>query len=916
MMKPEEWRQIESLFHAAAGRDPGERASFLAAACGEDEALRREVESLLAAHERAGSFIEKPALEVEARSLADEQAGATDERSAEQTIGHYSIAALLGSGGMGDVYLAHDTRLGRQIALKLLPADYTKDADRLRRFEQEARAASALNHPNIITIHEIGQFEGRYFIAAEYVEGTTLRERLADGAMKLTEALDVIVQVASALETSHAKGIIHRDIKPENIMLRRDGYVKVLDFGLAKLTEGVGPGRGVDPEAPTRALAETAPGMVMGTPRYMSPEQARGVTVDARTDVWSLGCVLYEMVTGRAPFEGATFSDVIASVLGHEPPPLARYAGDAPFELEWAVRKSLRKDRDERYQTVREMLSDLKSLKLRLEFEAELERATPHGRGSEAERAETSGGSAGGTSQIAAQTGDASPARATSGDESVTAKIRRRKPAASLILATLAAVIVAAVYFTYSRFFPVGGEADIRSIAVLPFANESGNPAAEYLADGVSEGVINNLSQLPQLKVIARSSSFKYKGKEIDPQEVANALGVRAVVTGRIAQRGDNLEISVEMMDARDKTVMWGERYNCGPADIQTAEGEIARAIAEKLRVRLTGEQARQLMKPATENPEAYQLYLNGEIYSRKGTTEDQVKALGYYTQATTLDANFARAYIGIAGGYLYLGNAGALDPQETQPKAKAAVEKALQLDETLAPAHAMLGTIKVDEWDWAGAEVEFKRAVELNPNLAQAHGMYAFYLTPVGRHTEALAEVRRAEELDPLTMRVRFHEGTVLYNARRYDEAIRQLQNVINLQPDYKYAHEFMGFAYAMKGRYEEAVAEYQKFSSIEGETTSNQIYLGYAYAMSGKRDEALAILDKLKATDEYVSPAELAILYAGLGDKEGAFQSLERAYAVHDLQLQYLKVEPHYDPLRDDPRFQNLLHRVGFAP
>lgn len=915
-MNPEEWRQIESLFHAAAGRAPGERASFLAAACGGEEALRSEVESLLAAHEQAGSFIEKPALEVEARSLADEQADSTDKRLAEQTIGHYRIAAPLGAGGMGDVYLAHDTRLGRQIAIKLLPADYTKDADRLRRFEQEARAASALNHPNIITIYEIGQFEGKYFIAAEYVEGTTLRERLADSAMKLTEALDVIVQVASALEASHAKGIIHRDIKPENIMLRRDGYVKVLDFGLAKLTEGVGPGRDVDPEAPTRALAETAPGMVMGTPRYMSPEQVRGVTVDARTDVWSLGCVLYEMVAGRAPFEGPTSSDVIASVLGHEPPPLARYAGDAPFELEWALKKALRKDRDERYQTVREMLADLKSLKLRLEFEAELERAASPGTRSEAKRAETSGGPGGRTSQNAVQIGDASFARETSGAESITAEIRRRKPAASLILATLAAVIVVTFYFAYGRYFAADSEAGIHSIAVLPFANESGNPAAENLSDGISVGVINSLSQLPQLKVIASSSSFTYKGKEIDPQEVASALGVRAVVTGRIARRGDNLVISVEMVDARDKTIMWGEQYNRGLADVQAAEGEIARTIAERLHVRLTGAQAQQLTKPSTANPEAYQLYLNGEVYSRKGTTEDQVKALGYYTQATTLDADFALAYIGIAGGYVYLGNAGALDPKETQPKAKAAIEKALQLDETLALAHAMLGNIKVDEWEWAGAEGEFKRAVELNPNLAQAHGMYAFYLTAVGRHTEALAEVRRAEELDPLNMRVRFHEGSVLYNARRYDEAIRQLQNVLNLELDYKYAHEFMGFAYAMKGRYEEAVAEYQKFSSIEGETTSNRIYLGYAYAMSGKRVEALAILDKLKATDEYVSSAELAILYTGLGDKEGAFQLLERAYAVHDLQLQYLKVEPHYDPLRDDPRFQNLLHRVGFTP
>jgi serine/threonine-protein kinase len=919
-MKPEQWQQLDKLFHSALEHEPGERAAFLGDACAGDELLRKQVEALLTAHEEAGSFIENPAMEVEARGVAADQGGAQTGMATGETVSHYRIISPIGVGGMGQVFLAHDMTLGRKVALKLLPAEFTTYADRVRRFQQEARAASSLNHPNIITIHEIGQAEDKHFIATEYIDGLTLREylrepqsRIAGGGkqtgLQLSETLSITMQVADALAAAHAKGIVHRDIKPENIMLVRDrhlmqkeGFVKVLDFGIAKLTELQTTGR--EGDATTKVLLNTHEGSVIGTASYMSPEQARGESVDARTDIWSLGVVLYEMLTNDVPFGGNTTQDVIASILKEDAPPISI---EVPDRLRWIVEKALRKDREERYQTIREMFSDLRDLKRQ------------EGVGKEKSGQSVLPESDRGTAEISASSTSenidgaitADPARPTrSSAEYVAVAVGQHKRAIALLLVMLLLAIAGSVYFFY---FAKSGQAAIDSVAVLPFTNTSNDPNTEYLSDGISGSLINSLSQLPQLKVIAQSSTFKYKGKEIDPQEVANALGVQAIVMGRIVQLGDTLQISVELVNARNKTQMWGEQYNRKAADLQAVQGEIARAISEKLRVRLTGAQDQQLAKRATENPEAYQLFLNGEFYFRKGRVEDGRKALDYYNQAIALDPNFALAYVRVAEEYENSASASLSDPKDALAKAKEAVHKALELDDTLAQAHTMLGVIKVDEWDWEGAESESRRALELNPNLARAHGVYGSYLTLMGRHLEALAQNKLAQELDPLNMQTKFGEGAALYNAHRFDEAIRQLQHVIELQPDFSFAHYFLGTSYAMKGMYPEAIAEYQKFSSLEGETTENQIYLGYSYAMSGQREKALAILNKLKTTKEYVSPAELAILYTGLGDKEGAFQELERAYAAHDLQMQYLKVEPHYDSLRSDPRFTDLMRRVG---
>jgi TolB-like protein/DNA-binding winged helix-turn-helix (wHTH) protein/Flp pilus assembly protein TadD len=471
--------------------------------------------------------------------------------------------------------------------------------------------------------------------------------------------------------------------------------------------------------------------------------------------------------------------------------------------------------------------------------------------------------------------------------------------------------VAAAAYSYLGR----GGEAAINSVAVLPFANAGGDPNIEYLSDGIAEYLINNLSQLPQLKVIARSSAFMYKGKEVDPQEVARALGIGAIVAGRIVRRGDNLEISVELVNAGDKTQMWGEQYQRRAADLQAVQTEISRAIAEKLRLRLTGAQERQLTRRATDNPQAYQLYLAGLFHARKGNMEGVRKALDYLNQAVVLDPNFALAFASMPAVYSNLADMSGLEPGEAIARGRAAAQRALELDGTLAEAHNGLAVIKRQEWDWPGAESEFKRAIELNPNFAAAHGNYALFLAVTGRTAEALAENKRAQELDPLRISFKAVEGGILFSARMYDEALQAFRNVIRMQPDYAFAHSGLGQTYLAKGMYAEAVNEFKTVSSLYGGAPGGLIDLGYTYAVSGERDEALAVLNRLKTSKEYVSPTGLAVLYAALGDREAAFKSLERAYAARDSQLQYLKVDPRCDSLRSDPRFEDLLRRMGIA-
>jgi len=792
-------------------------------------------------------------------------------------LGRYEIRSVLGAGGMGEVYLAHDTTLQRPAAIKLLPGDVSAHPERLARFQREALAVSSLNHPNILTIYEIGSEEGLHFIAAEFIEGESLRERIRRGNVAVRETLDIAIQIASALSAAHAAGIIHRDIKPDNIMLRRDGIVKVVDFGVAKLIAPEEASAGTQDS--TVAFDQTAPGVVMGTVRYMSPEQARGTDVDARSDIFSLGTVIYETIAGHSAFEGDTRSDLIAEILKTEPAGITTAAPDAPAELERILTKALRKDRDERYQSAKDLTLDLKALKQHLEFAAHA-------------------GSSG-----------LQHAAVSSGPASVGHEVRRHKRAAAMIIVALllVAVALAGIFYFGQR------SAGINSLAVLPFVNAAHDPNTEYLSDGLSESLIDRLSLLPQLKIIARSSTFRYKGKDTDPLEIARALGVRAVMTGRVMQRGDDLLISAELVDARDGTHIWGDHFDVKAAGLQGVQEQIAASIAQRLRLSLTGAQQQQLKKRATQNPDAYQLYLTGVFYVRRGGKENFRKALDYFNQAIALDPNFALAYAGASNMDSAL-SIGSPDPRAELAKAKNAAQKALQIDPDLAEAHSALGILERADWDWSGAESEFKRAIELNPSYAQAHGSYAVYLSRVGRSAEALSEIQRAKELDPLSIAIKSSEASILLWARRYDEAMEHFREVLKMQPDYALAYEYLGYAYAAKHMYPEAIAEYGKFTGMnKGSTASVECYLGYAYAMSGKRVEALATLKKMTGMQGAVSAAELAILYTGLGDKEGALAALERAYAAHDPQMQYLKVEPSYDTLRGDRRFQDLLRRIG---
>jgi eukaryotic-like serine/threonine-protein kinase len=905
-MTPERWHQVKELFHCALEREPALRAAFLYEACAADEQLRKEVESLIAVHEKPENLIDHPAFEVAANLLATGETKSLEGR----IIGDYKVERRIGWGGMGEVFLAQDMRLGRRVALKVLPASFTRDEDRVLRFHQEAHAASILNHPNIITIYEIGQVDSTHFIAAEFIEGETLRSHLKKAEMELSEILDVTIQVCNGLAAAHRAGIVHRDIKPENIMLRPDGYVKVLDFGLAKLTERLMPA--IDGEAPTIVVVDTDPGMVMGTVSYMSPEQARGFAIDSRTDIFSLGIVLYEMVTSRMPFEGSSTSDVMVSILDKDPKPLKQYIADAPPQLQRIVSKVLAKDKAERFQEVSDLIIDLKSLKQELEFKSKLEPPDSAGSGSGV-GIETSGKNpAAMTADEAAQIKE-SPVYKTSGAGHFISTRKLRKKSFVLSLAFFAMALVGIGFGLRMLGAP---ETPIDSVAVLPFDNSAANLDTEYLSDGITESIINSLSQLSQLRVMARSTVFAYKGHKVDPRKIGTDLNVRAVVTGKILQRGETLIIAAELVNARDGSQLWGKQYNRNLSDIFTVQEEIAREISESLRLRLSGKQKERLSRRYTENSEAYQLYLKGRYFWNKRSVESLTKGVEYFRQAVEKDPNYAPAYAGLADSYIILGNYRCLSPEEAHTRARDAAANALEIDEELAEAHAALAHVRQRyDWDWPGAEREFKRAVDLNPSYAPAHQWYAIYLSSVGRHDEAIDEIKLAQRLDPLSLIINSGAGWIFYMARRQDQAIEQCLRTLDLDPNFVSARVCLGQSYVQKGMYKEAIAELQK-ARLLAENPIVTSVLGYAYAASGQREEARKALDDsngLSKWRRYTSSYDRAIVYAGLGDRDKAFELLQRAYEDRDSYMIWLKVEPILDKLRSDPRFADLERRVG---
>lgn len=761
-----------------------------------------------------------------------------------EMISHYRVLRKLGAGGMGEVYLAEDVRLRREVALKFLSAPSSSDPERGAKFLKEARAASVLRSPHIAAIYDIGEHEGALFIVMEYVEGELLSHRIERGPLPIDHAIDLGIQAADALGEAHAHGIVHCDVKSSNLILSSRGLLKVLDFGISVASPPVYLGD-TDSTEPL-GYKESSAG-VFGTVSYMSPEQALGGHIDHRSDLFSLGVVLYEMLTGILPFKGSSPASTIDRILHHQPAAMARLNDAVPAELERIVLKCLQKDRERRYQSMAELKTDLLNLQ-----------------------------------------GDS--------DSGVTVQLGSRTQRISR------------------------PRKSIDSIAILPFQNDSGDPTLEYLSDGITESIINNISQLPRLKVMASSTVFRYKAKgpdqgSIDPRSVGRDLNVRAVLTGRVQQRAERLVVKAEMVDTADGSQLWGEQYQRDLADIFAIEEEIAREISEKLRLKLSKKQKSLLSRRHTRNTEAYQHYLKGRYYWNKRTEESLKKGIEEFHQAITVDPNYALAYAGLADSYIILSGYGSMMPEEVFPTAKAAAMKALRLDEALAEAHTSLAGVRAwYEWDWEGAERRFNRAIELNPSYATAHLWYALTLAGRQRLDEALIWIRRAEELDPLSVIINLNVARILYFARRYDEAVEQCLKVLEMQPDFALTHRRLGQIYAQQAVFDKAFAEFEKALAIEPGDSETMSALAFTCCLAGDRERAEQILTQVDAMAKqtFVSPYSLARIHTGLGNKDLAFELLNETYRQQHGIIAYLQVEPVFDSLRGDPRFEGLLRQI----
>jgi serine/threonine protein kinase/Flp pilus assembly protein TadD len=780
-------------------------------------------------------------------------------------IGSYQIVSLLGAGGMGEVYRARDTRLDRDVALKVLPVGLLADEAARRRFRKEALALAKLSHPHIAVIHDVGEEAGVNYLVMECVPGHSLAEKLKSGALTEKEVAPLGAQIADALEEAHEHSVIHRDLKPGNIMVTPKGQVKVLDFGLAKLLRPAANIMAAD-TMPTESFAETQG--VAGTLPYMAPEQLTGEPVDARTDIYALGVVLFEMAAGRRLFQEDSAPRLTDAILHQQPvSPRALNSRVSP-ELERIILKCLEKSPEDRYQSAKEVQVDLR--------------------------------------RLGVPTITAAPTK--------TRPWWRRRTAFGMATIALIVSLAAAAGWVHRS---VGQRETIDSLAVLPFVNTSADPNTEYLSDGITESLINSLSQLPHLKVMSRDSAFMYKGKQTDARTVGSALGVRAVLEGRVMQHGDNLEISAELVDTRDNSHIWGQQYSRKSADIFALQGELAKEMTTMLRVRLTGDDQRRMTKSYTANPEAYQDYLKGRYWWNKRTEEGLNKGIEYFQQAIAKDPTYALAYSGLADCYNLLAWYGFVSSKETYPRAKDSAQKALEIDDTLAEAHASLAWIKTYyDWDWSGAEKEFQQAIQLNPSYATAHNWYGNELEYVGRREEAIAEHKRALELDPLSLIVNTNLGLAFYMARQYDQAIEQYQKTLQLDPNFITAHSFLGLVYIQKSMYKEGIAEFEKELVISPGNTNTLSGLGYAYAVAGRGAEAQKVLDKLQQLSKrkHVSAGPIAQIFVALGEKDEAFEWLKKGSEDHSITT--VKLDPAYDPLRSDPRFADLLRRMNLQP
>jgi len=785
-----------------------------------------------------------------------------------ETISHFRVIEKLGAGGMGVVYKAVDLRLDRPVALKFLPDNMLQDSQALERFRREARAASALNHPGICTIYDIGEQHGRGFIAMEFIDGETLRSHIHGKALPLEEMLKLGIQIAEALDAAHAEGIIHRDIKPANIFVTKRGQAKVLDFGLAKLVpKGVGVFAASGGEVPD---SSSIVGIISGTPSYMSPEQVRGDNLDPRTDIFSLGLLLYEMATGRQAFSGATGGMIIEAVLTRSPVLARSINPDIPLRLEEIINKALHKDRDQRYQRAADVRADLQRL----------------------ERDTDSGGI------TAIEVVEPVPISTTSHLYS-TGKQRTRNSTAQT-----------------GALRPERVSKVIGSLAVLPFENASRDPEHEYLSDGIAGSLINILATVPKLRVMAQSTVFRYKGRRIDPQVVGRELNVRAVLTGRIMQSGGSLRIGTELVDVATGSQLWGAQYDRQPGDIFAIQDEISEEISGKLRLKLTRAEKKRLTKHQTDDAEAYRLYLKGRHHWNRWTEDGFYKAIEYFQQAVDKDPSYALAYTGLADSYVLLGWNSYLPPKDAFPQGKMAAMRALRVDPDLGEAHTPLAAVLwLHDWQWQEAQVEFERSLALNPAHPTASHWYAEYLMTMGRQVEAIARIKNSQELDPLSLIISVAIGRDFYMARRYDDALEQLRRTVELDPNYPVTYWVLGLLLRQMGRYELAIAEGEKGVNLSGGSPMMNAALAQTLATAGKRNEAIQILDNLTnlTKQKYVAPHFFAGIHIGLGEDDRAMEYLEKSYEERSHWLIYLHIDPSMDGLRSNPRFQDLSRRVG---